>query len=328
MLIVICLCLLMLMVIVSFCVDIAYMQLTRTELRAATDAAARAAAEALSREQSEVAARQAAKDVAARNEVASKSLELRDADIVFGRIDMRSGLGAFRPGETPPNAVQVMGLRTRESASGAVPLFFGKIFNFPDFQPTQSAVAANLDRDIALVVDHSGSMLEENRWKGLEEAIDVFLDELDRTPYREIMSLSGYSTSARRIEPLTTDTRRIRRAFKRLSPDGFTNIGGGLKMGSDSLEQDPGRRPYAAKTIILLTDGWHNVGTDPISAAEIAKERGHVVHTITFGRDCDEELMREVARITGGEYYHAQDNEQLLEVFREIALTLPIVFAQ
>src|SRR3990172_10722331 len=69
---------------VAFSVDVAYMQLTKMKLRAATDAAARAAGEGLSRAQDTDYARQAAKDIAAANLVAGQPLLLDDSDIIFG----------------------------------------------------------------------------------------------------------------------------------------------------------------------------------------------------------------------------------------------------
>ena len=52
MLVLVAVTLIILLVTMAFTIDVAYMQLTRTELRTAIDAAARAGAESLSREQS------------------------------------------------------------------------------------------------------------------------------------------------------------------------------------------------------------------------------------------------------------------------------------
>ena len=71
MLVLIALLLIVLIVTVVFSVDVAYMQLTRTQLRSASDAAARAAAECLSRTQDVDQAREAAKTIASRNLVAN-----------------------------------------------------------------------------------------------------------------------------------------------------------------------------------------------------------------------------------------------------------------
>jgi Flp pilus assembly protein TadG len=69
----------------AFSVDVAYMQLVRTQLRATTDAAAKAAGEALARRQSGPAAIRAAQRSALRNRVAGKQIRLRPQDIQLGR---------------------------------------------------------------------------------------------------------------------------------------------------------------------------------------------------------------------------------------------------
>lgn len=328
MIVLIALMLIVLLMTVTFSVDVAYMQLTRTELRAVTDASAKAAAEALSREQSVNAAIDAARTIAAQNSVAGDPLILGDDDIVVGRSSIiGAGQWEFTPGGSPPNAVKIFGRRTTRSPSGPVPLFFGGIFGFADFEPDEEAVASQLDRDVALVIDHSGSMNGNGRWAGLIVAVTVFMTEVERTPQVELVSLTGYSSEAKLLQPLTDVASLIRRALDRLRPNGRTNIGDGLLVGSDSLIDGRGRQ-FAAKTIVLMTDGNHNTGTDPIDAARTVKQRGHVVHTITFGKGANAGLMREVANITGGRYYHADNNVELVEVFREIALTLPVVLSQ
>src|SRR6188768_3984194 len=64
MMVLIAVCLPLFLIMAAFAVDVAWMQLTRTELRTATDAASRAGAKTLSLAQTEVAARTAAKDAA------------------------------------------------------------------------------------------------------------------------------------------------------------------------------------------------------------------------------------------------------------------------
>lgn len=320
-----------LLMVVTFSIDIAYMQLLRTELRATTDASARAAAEALSREQSVTAARRAAKEVASRNRVAGEPLRLADDDIIFGRSQITpEGLWDFVPEESPPNAVRVVGRRTGGSPSGPVPLFFGSLLGRDTFEPRQSSVASQLDRDIALVLDRSGSMRQYGRWAGLNNAVAAFIREIERTEQEEQVSLIAYSSEARKYVSLSNSENfgTIRNTLARLSPDGRTNIGDGLLTGSDSLQNDPKTRPLAAKTVVLITDGNHNTGSDPRSAARTLKSRGHVVHTISFGQEANSSLMEEVARTTGGNYYHAPNNQRLTEVFREIALTLPVVLSR
>ena len=318
-----------LMVTLAFSVDVAYMQLGRTELRTATDAAARAATEALSRLQSEKDARNAAKSIASQNLVAGEPLILENSDIDLGQTSINPyGVWNFTSGLTPENAVKISGKRTGSSASGEIPLFFGGMFGVYDFEPVQVAVASQLDRDIAIVVDRSGSMDDYNRWEGLSNAMKVFLKEIKNTEQTEYLSLSSYSTNATKNQTLTDNVKKIRKKFKKLEPNGWTNIGGGLIKGTNSLQYDSNSRQYAAKTIILMTDGWHNTGTNPYYAAGVARDRGHTVHTIAFGSGANASLMEDIADETGGKFYQPLTNEQLIETFREIALTLPVILSE
>ncbi|MGB4740509.1 MAG: pilus assembly protein TadG-related protein, partial [Fuerstiella sp.] len=83
-------------------VDVAYMQLVRTELRASTDAAAKAAAEALARTESRSDAITAAKQYAQRNSVGGQPFLIRNRDVKFGRVELAaSGRWEFVDGANP-----------------------------------------------------------------------------------------------------------------------------------------------------------------------------------------------------------------------------------
>ena len=119
MLYLICALLVVFVALTALSVDVAYMHLTRTQLRAATDAAARGGGEALSRLQSTAAARDAAKQMAAMNAVAGKPLQLEDDDVTFGFSDLNEdGSWSFTAGASPINSLRVLGRRTSSSPSG------------------------------------------------------------------------------------------------------------------------------------------------------------------------------------------------------------------
>lgn len=112
---------------------------------------------------------------------------------------------------------------------------------------------------------------------------------------------------------------------------------------------------YEADTIVVLTDGRNTQGVDPITAAQEASARHLRVYTIGFGttqpasmvcstddisdlgdfrgdpgfrfgggggfgrvQEIDEDTLSEVARITGGKYFRAQDAEQLDGVLSDL----------
>ncbi len=141
-------------------VDFAYMQLIRTELRSATDAAAKAGAEALARTQDSNAAITAAVAYANHNKVAGRSFQISNADVSLGRVTgQANGTWAFTAGSTPFNSVRVNSRIASSAAFGSVPTFFGPAFGHPGFATSQQATAGQQEVEVCLCLDRSGSML-------------------------------------------------------------------------------------------------------------------------------------------------------------------------
>ena len=309
-------------VVMIFSVDVARMHLVRAELRLAVDAAARSGAEALSREQNSADAIEAALSTGRKNCVAGRPFELDRSEILLGSaVPEANGKFGFLAGRTPTNSVKI------DADSGNVKLFLAGMIARDNFNPRIDAVALRLDRDIAVVLDSSGSMRSQGRFAALRVAFNEFLRVLNNAQGEDFLSLTDYDTRARLVQGVTSDLGRIRNSFNRLRVGGLTAIGDGILVGSNSLTRGQSR-PQALKTIIVMTDGRHNRGTSPVTAARIAARRGHTVHTITFSSGADQNLMRQVAREGGGIHLHASNNRELVEKFREIALQLPVVITE
>lgn len=359
MMVLIAICLPICVIMAAFAVNVAYMQLVRTELRTSTDAAARAAAKELSLSQSTSVARSRAKEVAERNPVGGDPLLLADSDIIFGKSNQANTAVRYRftPGESMPNSVRITGKRTAGSASGPVELLFANVFGVHQFQPTESAISTQLDRDICVVVDRSGSMMWRfdrdslppgapncgppdpirSRWGSLHIAVKAFLVELENTAQDEHVGLVSYSSNTTECgntyriadinSNLVSDYTVIRSTMAALSGKpvkGNTSISAGIDKGITVLT-GPLIRPYAEKTMVVMTDGIHNLGKEPIISARDAHAKGIVIHTITFGNNADITRMKKVAVETGGRHYHAPTEEELVEIFKEIASTLPVL---
>jgi len=358
MLVLIAVCLPLCVIMAAFAVDVAWMQLARTELRTATDAAARAGSKALSLHQDRNAALAAAKEAALRNKVAGEPLKLANQDIEIGLSQRPDNGGRFQftAGGSKPNAVRVTGRRTRGSAAGAVDLLFAGVLGVEQFEPTEVATGSQMDRDICLVIDRSGSMMQSafgrssstsssdcnppnsrSRWAALDAGVNVFLDEMDRSLPDEQVGMVSYGSDLRRCNIDYPETRLesdlvrnyspLRAAMARIGSrpvQGATHIGEGIIEGTKVLT---GRRAraFSFKTMILMTDGIQNGGSSPVQAARQAARRDIVIHTITFSDEADQRAMRDVALATGGRHFHASDPQELIDVFREIAATLPIL---
>lgn len=344
-----------LIIFLGFAVDLAYMQTTRMQLLAASDAAARAGAARLSLTDDQDDARNFAIDIAGQNEVAGNTLTLRPSDVQIGK-STRSGSSkwVFTNGGTPANSVRVTGPRNRASKDGPVPLFFGRLIGTPNFQPVQISTASFLNVDICLVLDRSTSMKlnvvgesggmttadprfcrapgVNSRWLALDGAVKAFVSELNDSDALEQVALASYAGDAgfkmpcgdlpasRLDSRLSTDLRTLTSAmdgYRTSVWNGNTYIEAGLRTGLAEL-QSSRTRSTAEKVIILMTDGRQNIGNvmDAAAACEAAQV---TVHTVSFSTDADKTLMKQVADLCGGKYYHADDAAELRAIFRELA---------
>jgi Ca-activated chloride channel family protein len=358
MMVLIAICLPILIIMAAIAVDVAWMQLSRTELRTATDAAARAGAKELSLKQNEGAARAKAKVAAARNLVAGDPLVLGDGDIQVGKsTQVGTGRFNFTTGGSKPNAVRITGNRTNGSKSGGVDLLFSKVTGVKTFEPKHVATSSQLDRDICLVVDRSGSMMwtltsdnypkgtkecdkphpTQSRWGSLAISVEAFLVELESTVQDERVALASYSSNTTECKnkykisqidsDLVADYGVIRTKMTDLSSKpvkGSTAISAGLDQGIKVLTGTK-VRPFAVKTIILMTDGIHNLGAEPVNSAKTAATKDITIHTITFSDDADITRMKAVAAAAGGKHFHATTQSELTKIFKDIAATLPVL---
>jgi Ca-activated chloride channel family protein len=179
-----------------------------------------------------------------------------------------------------------------------------------------------------LVLDKSGSMGRFGRYPALLNGVDVFLQELDFSPQTENVSLTVYDTFPRKLVDMTTDMNSISVAINNESPGGFTGIGRALRMGLDSVLNDPNSREFSIKSIVLMTDGNQNRGVSPDVVALDWADEGVIVHTITFSQGANIPLMERVATITGGTHLHADNNQQLIEAFETIAKQIQILLIE
>jgi Mg-chelatase subunit ChlD len=159
-------------------------------------------------------------------------------------------------------------------------------------------------------------------------AVDAFLDVLDATSQEEQVSVASYSTSATLDTWLEKEFDIVRSTVEGLDTGGWTAIGEGMQEGFQAL-LDSAARPYAAKTMVVMTDGIHNRGIPPETVAtNFMSSYNLTIHTVTFGEGADQEAMEEVAAIGGGKHYYAANGAELIAIFEEIANNLPTILTK
>lgn len=315
------------MVTVAFSIDIAQMNLAKTQLRTATDAAAKAAAQTLSTTQDIDQAIASGQAFAETNTVVGTPLLINAADFSFGRSQLsNNGRFVFSPSSTQINSVRVLGRRSNGSPSGPVPLFFGNFLGVDFFEPENVSAATFIERDVVLVVDRSGSMAG-GKFRSLVTAISIFVETLKTTPVDEHVGLASYSSNSSVDVLLTPDLDSIPIATSRLPVAGLTSISAGMQAGQAVFRS--GRpRAFVERTMIVMTDGQHNTGPEPITVVPGLVADGVQIHTITFGRGADVARMRQIAEAGSGQHFSATSGAQLAAIYREIALTLSTVITE
>lgn len=194
--------------------------------------------------------------------------------------------------------------------------------------------------DIMLSIDISTSMraedFEPNRMLAAKEIAGDFIN--NRRSDR--IGLNVFARESFTVCPPTVDHRLALQLLDTIDMgmvrDG-TAIGVGLATAVNRLRNSEAE----SKVIILLTDGMNNAGeVDPITAGEIAASQGITVYTMgigtrgtapypvddpVFGRryqnvsvDIDEEMLQQIADMTGGKYFRATDNREMIEIYEEI----------
>ena len=194
--------------------------------------------------------------------------------------------------------------------------------------------------DIAMVVDMSSSMkaedLDPNRFEASRRVVSDFIDK--RVSDR--IGLVAFARKSFTVCPPTLDYRLLKQLLRDLEMDMIedgTAIGMGLSTAINRLKESRAE----SKVIILLTDGQNNAGEiDPVTAAELALTYDIKIYTIgagsrgtapypvndpIFGQqyrnvevNIDEEMLKNIADMTDGRYYRANDTEELESIYDEI----------
>ncbi len=196
--------------------------------------------------------------------------------------------------------------------------------------------------DIVMAIDVSGSMLAKdlkpNRMEALKEVATNFVDGRPN----DRIGIVVYAAEAYTKTPVTSDKAIVADAIKSIKYDNVLQDGTGIGVGLTTAVNRLKDSKAKSKVVILMTDGVNNAGfIEPETASQIAKEYGIKVYTIGIGTngnamfpyayapnggflfrmmpvEIDVNLLKTIARNTGGKYYRASSNSKLETIYKEI----------
>lgn len=206
----------------------------------------------------------------------------------------------------------------------------------------QTTIPPTKGIDIMMTIDTSGSMsaldFSPNR---MDAAKQTALDFISQRVSDRI-GVVVFADKAMLQCPLTLDYFAIEEYIKlihigMLKSPGGTAIGDAIAVSTVHLKDSPTK----SKIIVLVTDGESNAGTlDPVSAAKAANGYGIKIYTIAISGDgiipsmiktafgmqnintqtdgLGEGLLKEIAALTGGQFFRARNNFELINIYKTI----------
>jgi Ca-activated chloride channel homolog len=195
--------------------------------------------------------------------------------------------------------------------------------------------------DIMLAMDISSSMLTQDFSPDrLEVSKRLAQEFIDKRKVDKI-GLVVFAAESFTQCPITSD-HEILKSFIESQGVGYLEDGTAIGMGLATAVNRIKESKAKSKVIILMTDGVNNKGyIDPNTATNLAADLGIKVYTIGIGSDemapgpvgksmdgqyifdyvkgeIDEELMKEIAAKTNGQYYRARNADELRNIYTKI----------
>lgn len=190
--------------------------------------------------------------------------------------------------------------------------------------------------DIVIALDVSESMLTPDMAPNRFEAARDIASDFASKRVNDNVALVAFAGESLTMMPLSNDLQAVVGAISHMQLGGLgdgTAIGDGLVTSVNRLLHGKAQ----SKSVILITDGSNNAGEiDPLTAAQVAKEKGVKVYTIAIGRDqvvsagsyfdpmatmylpIDVETLQKISDATGGKSYRATEAASLKSIFSDI----------
>jgi Ca-activated chloride channel family protein len=193
--------------------------------------------------------------------------------------------------------------------------------------------------------------IEPTRLEAAKEAARQFVQN---QPPTVLVGVVAFSNGGLVVQKPTDDRAALLAAVDRFSPQGGTSLGQGIftslnaiagapiAIAEDSLEQDGETiqiGDFPSAVIILLSDGENTSQPDPLTIAQVAAEAGVRIYPIGIGSPAgsvleiegynvlsqlDEGVLEQIAGLTNGAYFRAEDAAELQEVYNNIDLRLTV----
>jgi Ca-activated chloride channel homolog len=247
-------------------------------------------------------------------------------------------------------AVRFTGVRTLKLAAAGVPLWRKHLpaalalaalasLVVALAKPQRSVAVPTGRGSIMLVTDHSLSMVatdvRPSRLAAAQAAAHAFLD---RVPSQVGVGVVAYSSAPDAVRAPSTDHSQARDVIDGEEADGATDTGDALQVAIDTLVPAGSKTKRLPSSILLLSDGRTTIGRDPVPVAREAGRLHIPIYTVSVGTEDalipnpgfgpplpvppDPATLRQIAQVSGGKAYTAEDEDQLSSIYKSLGSQL------
>jgi Ca-activated chloride channel family protein len=224
-------------------------------------------------------------------------------------------------------------------------------------RPQASILRLEQDQSLILILDVSGSMRANDvlpsRIEAAQEIASLFIDKKAVNAKLGLILAAG---SAALVQPPTHDKEALRNALHNPPLQAGSALGAGVALALKHLTKDASidwtavirgqnldlqkitpssAAPHAA--LVLISDGQGNTGPTLIDIARLARAMEMRIYTVGIGTakgailksegyqsrvTMDETVLREVATLSGGEYFSVVNAENVRQTYERLRMRL------
>jgi Ca-activated chloride channel family protein len=222
-------------------------------------------------------------------------------------------------------------------------------------RPEMAVSLPRVEGTVILAFDVSNSMLADDlvptRIEAAKAAARTFVEN---QPGTVLVGVVAFSNGGLVVQPPTDNQADVLATIERLTPQGGTSLGQGIFTSLSAIAGEPVTLDEAAleegiprlemgeigsAVIVLLTDGENTGPPEPLQVAQVAAEARVRIYPIGIGSSegailevdgfsiltqLHEIPLQEIAGLTNGTYYHAEDEAALQEIYENIDLRLVV----
>jgi Ca-activated chloride channel family protein len=208
-------------------------------------------------------------------------------------------------------------------------------------------ISENESVKIGLVVDHSGSMAEDNsqlfnkkgeflgtysKYGGIilpknyvspidnaKKAVKGFITSMDND--KDSIQVIGFSEKVDKVIPFSNDKAVINKQISRMKPTSLTAFYDAVKVSLKNIKEEKG-----IKVIIALSDGADNKSVSNIEEViALAKALEVPIYTVALG-NANKKALSRMSEETGGTFYYTKSSNALSEIYDQIAKKIRSIY--